>query len=261
MGNLRKKMPITFVTFLIGALALSGLWPFSGFFSKDSILGQAVEQHNYLLFANGVFIAGLTTFYTFRLFFVVFFGKEKSHGAEHAHESTPVITLPLIILAVFALIGGLIGIQGLYHYNFPVKGEESAGFAAALVEPFTHSPAAASLGLLAFAIGLVAAWALYAKAETDPLPAKLGGLATAMKNKFYFDEFYEATFIRAHDAIAVVADWIDRWLVEWLCIGIVRGGTDLSGRMLRHLQTGSLQMYAFLFVFGVAVLLYFVLGK
>ena len=267
MGNLRKKMPITFWTFLLGALALSGVWPLSGFFSKDSILAQAWEQGHdhpllgYSLFVIGVFVAGLTTFYTFRLFFVVFLGQEKSAAAAHAHESRAVMTLPLIVLAVFSVIGGLLGIEGLYRYNFPSEAEKSAGFAAALFEPFTSSPLAASLGLLAFAIGLVAAWSLYAKAATDPLPAKLGGLATAMKNKFYFDEFYEATFIRWHDAIAAVMDWIDRWLVEGLCIGLVRGGTDLSGRMLRLVQTGNLQTYAFLFVFGVAVLLYFVLVK
>ena len=261
MGGLKKKMPITFWTFLLGALALSGLWPLSGFFSKDSILAQALDQHNYLLFANGVFIAGLTTFYTFRLFFVVFFGKEKSEAAAHAHESPLVITLPLIALAIFSVIGGLIGVEGIYHSQFAGEAEKSAGFAAALIEPFTHSPLAAAMGLLAFAIGLFAAFTLYKNAVTDPLPAKLGIVATAMKNKFWFDEIYEATFIRTHDFIAAVADWIDRWIVEGACIGLVRGGTDLTGRALRLVQTGNLQTYAFLFVLGVALLLYFVLGK
>jgi NADH-quinone oxidoreductase subunit L len=259
MGDLRRKMPVTFWTFLVGALALSGVWPLSGFFSKDGILAQALEQHNYLLFANGVFIAGLTTFYIFRLFFVVFFGKEKSETASHAHESSAVMTLPLIVLAVFSVIGGVIGIQGIYHGMFAEEAGESTGFAAALFEPFTHSPLAASCGILAVIIGFASAFVLYARAETDPLPEKLGGLATAMKNKFYFDELYEATFVRAHDFIAAICDWIDRWLVEGFCIGLVRGGTDLTGRALRLVQTGNLQTYAFLFVLGVALLLYFVL--
>jgi NADH:ubiquinone oxidoreductase subunit 5 (subunit L)/multisubunit Na+/H+ antiporter MnhA subunit len=82
-----------------------------------------------------------------------------------------------------------------------------------------------------------------------------------MKNKFYFDELYEATVIRLHDFIAAVSDWFDRWIVEGACIGLIRGGTDLTGRALRLVQTGNLQTYAFLFVFGVAVLLYFVLVK
>ena len=266
MGNLRGKMPITFWTFLVGALALCALWPFAGFFSKDSILAQALDQaHNnpalgYSLFTVGVVVAGLTTFYTFRLFFVVFFGKEKSEEASHAHESTAVITLPLIVLAVFSLIGGVIGITGVYRYNFPEEGEKSASFGAALVEPFVHSPVAAGLGLLVFALGLVAAWALYFRAATDPLPAKLGFFADLMRNKFYFDEIYELTFIRLHDFIAKFADWIDRWIVEG-CVIVVRGSTDLTGRGLRLLQTGSLQTYAFLFVLGVAVVLYFVLAK
>jgi NADH-quinone oxidoreductase subunit L len=103
--------------------------------------------------------------------------------------------------------------------------------------------------------------ALYAGAKHDPLPAKLGALSKAMANRFYFDEFYEATFIRAHDLIAAVMDWIDRWIVEGLCIGLVRGGTDLTGRALRLAQNGNLQTYAFLFVLGVAVLLWFMIGK
>ena len=261
MGNLRKKMPLTFLTFLVGALALSGLWPFSGFFSKDSILAQALAQHNYLLFAVGVFVAGLTTFYIFRLFFVVFTGTEKSETASHAHESPAVMTLPLVVLAVFSLIGGFIGIEGVYHGLFVGEAEKSAGFAETAFAPFNHAPLAAGLGILVFAIGIAAAYALYAKAEKDPLPAMLGPLADWMKNKFYFDELYEATVIRLHDFIAAVMDWIDRWLVEGLCIGLVRGGTDLTGRALRLVQTGNLQTYAFLFVLGVAVIMYFVLAK
>jgi NADH-quinone oxidoreductase subunit L len=262
MGALRQKMPITFVTFLVGGLALSGIWPFAGFYSKDSILAQALSRHDFegnLLFAVGVFVAALTTFYTFRLFFVVFCGKEKSDTASHAHESPLVMTLPLIVLAFFAFIGGLIGVEGVYNRIFSGEPGESTGFASALFEPFAHSPLAASLGILAFLIGLACAYVLYAKADKDPLPERLGGLATAMKNKFYFDEIYEATFVRAHDFIAAVADWIDRWIVEGFCIGLIRGGTDLTGRGLRFLQTGNLQTYAFLFVLGVAVALYFVL--
>jgi len=259
MGGLKRKMPITFWTFLIGALALSAIWPFSGFYSKDSILAQAVEQHNYLLFGVGVFIAALTTFYIFRLFFVVFLGKEKSDLASHAHESPAVMTLPLIVLAVFSFIGGLIGVEGVYNRVFPGGPETSASFASEIFAPITHAPLVSLLGILAFFIGLACAWSLYANVDKDPLPEKLGGLAVAMKNKFYFDEIYEATFVRAHDFIAAVCAWIDRWLVEGLCIGFIRGGTDLTGRGLRFLQTGNLQTYAFLFVLGVAVALYFVL--
>jgi NADH-quinone oxidoreductase subunit L len=238
------------------------VWPLSGFYSKDSILAQALAQHDfegYLLFAVGVFIAGLTTFYIFRLFFVVFFSKAKSDHVAHAHEPSVVMTGPLVILAVFSLVGGLIGIQELFQGFFGGEAGEAAGFGQRLIEPFSHSPIAASLGLLAFAIGIFGAYVLYANADKDPLPEKLGGLATAMKNKFYFDEIYEITFVRFHDTLAAISGFIDEWIVEGLCIGLIRGGTDLTGRSLRRFQTGNLQTYAFLFVLGVAVALYFVL--
>ena len=259
MGNLRKKMPITFWTFLVGALALSGVPPFSGFYSKDSILAQALEQKNYLLFGVAVFVAALTAFYTFRLFFVVFFGQEKSKAASHAHESPLVMTLPLLALALFAAIGGFIGIWNNYGSQF-IAEHETLSVAQQITEPLKNiGPMLA--GLAAAAVGIFVAFSLYKNVTSDPLPAKLGGLATAMKNKFYFDELYEATFIRAHDFIATVMDVIDRWFVEGFCIGLVRGGTDFTGRALRLVQTGNLQTYAFLFVLGVAALLYFVLVK
>jgi len=259
MGGLRKKMPVTFWTFLFGALALCGVPPFSGFYSKDSIFAQALQQRNYALFVLAVLVAVLTTFYMFRLFYVAFLGKAKTEAAEHAHESPAVMSWPLLVLAVFAVIGGIIGASETYAAQF---GEaEHTSIAQRIVEPFTHSPVAATIGILAVIVGFFAARTLYRNATNDPLPAKLGGFATAMKNRFYFDEIYEATFIRAHDFIAAVMDWIDRWLVDWAYIGLVRGGTDFTGRALRLMQTGNLQTYAFLFVLGVAVVLWFALGK
>jgi NADH-quinone oxidoreductase subunit L len=259
MGNLRKKMPVTFWTFLIGALALSGIPPFSGFYSKDSILAQCLEQKNYLLLAVAVFVAALTAFYTFRLFFVVFFGKEKSDHAKHAHESSLVITLPLIILAVFAAVGGFIGVVNNYGSQF-YPDHETLSVAQQLLEPL-KTPIPMLIGIAVALLGIFLAFTFYKNAANDPLPAKLGGLSTAMKNRFYFDEIYEATFIRAHDFIAAVCGVIDRWLLEGFIIGAVRGTTDLAGRGLRLVQTGNLQTYAFLFVLGVALVLYFVLGK
>ena len=259
MGGLKKKMPVTFWTFIIGTLALSGVPPFSGFYSKDSILAQALEQKNFILFGVAVFVAALTTFYMFRLFFVAFLGEARTEKAKHAHESPNVMTLPLVVLAVFAVIGGFIGITNNYGSQFFAEHEQLTVAQQAL-EPLKNIfPMLCGIG--AVVVGLFAALALYKKAATDPLPAKLGALSRAMANRFYFDELYEATFIRAHDFLAAVADWIDRWILEGAIIGAIRGGTDLSGRALRLAQTGNLQTYAFLFVLGVALLLYFVLGK
>jgi len=258
MGGLRKKMPVTFWTFLVGMLALCGVPPFSGFYSKDSIIGRALEQHNYPLFAIGVFVAALTTLYMFRLFYVAFLGSPRADAAGHALEAPGVMAWPLRGLAVFSLIGGVIGFHQIYGAQFAVgePGEHTVTLLQKLVEPFEQSPVGATLGLLAVLIGFLTARALYRNAKEDPLPARLGALSRAMRNRFYFDEIYEGTVIRAHDFIAAMADWIDRWLVEGLCIGLVRGGTDLTGRALRSLQTGNLQTYAFLFVLGVAVVLY-----
>jgi NADH-quinone oxidoreductase subunit L len=260
MGGLRRKLPVTFWTFMVGTLALAGVWPFSGFFSKDAILAAA-QQHSLPLFVLGVVVAGLTTFYMFRLVFVVFLGSGRTSEAGHAHESPGVMIWPLRVLAVFSVIAGVIGIEALFGRMFGPEVEAAHGLLAQLLYPFHHAPVAACSGLAVFAIGFSAAMMLYANAQEDPLPAKLGRLSRAMQNRFYFDELYEATVIRAHDALAAVADWIDRWMVEGFCIGLVRGGTDLTGRALRLVQTGNLQTYAFLFVFGVAVILWIVLGK
>lgn len=270
MGGLRKKMPVTFWTFLVATLALCGVPPFSGFYSKDAILAQAwqsASEHpfsGYALFGIGTLVAVLTTFYMFRLLYVAFLGEAKVPEAEHAHESPGVMIWPLRILGVASIVGGLIGINQLFDSQFAnaAAGEaDSTGWFTQIIAPFLHAPVAAFSGLIAVAIGFLAARALYAQAQSDPLPAKLGALSRAMANRFYFDEIYEATVIRLHDTIAAIAAWIDRWIVEGFCLGLVRGGTDLTGRALRLVQTGNLQTYAFLFVLGVAVVLWFVLGK
>ncbi len=262
MGGLRKKLPATFWTFLVGIVALAGVWPLSGFFSKDAILAQALERGNYLLFALGVFVAFLTSFYMFRLWFVVFLGGKRSEAAGHAHESRGVITWPLRLLAVMSIIGGVISIEPLLQ-GFFAGGENGHHVSALqqLVYPFKHAPVPAVLGLLAAAAGFVVARWLYAQAETDPLPARLGALATAMRERFYFDELYAATVIRMHETLAVVAEWIDRWLIAGLLVRGTHGTTEIIARATRLVQTGNLQTYALLFALGVALVLYLALGR
>jgi NADH-quinone oxidoreductase subunit L len=257
MGGLRKKMPVTFWTFLIGTLALSGLPPFSGFYSKDSILGQAAHN-NFPLFLVGVAVAALTPFYMMRLVCVAFLGNARTDGAGHAHESPPVMLWPLRILAVPALIGGWIGIEQLYALQFPAeKIAPAGGIVERLLGPFLEAPAAAGGGLAAVLIGLAAGWALYSKAAKDPLPERLGVVSRLMRNRFYFDELYEMTVIRLHDLLATVAGVCDRILS--LGILAIHGTTELAGRTVRLVQTGSIQTYAFLFALGVALVLYLAL--
>jgi NADH-quinone oxidoreductase subunit L len=108
-------------------------------------------------------------------------------------------------------------------------------------------------------LGFGAALGLYRGAKSDPLPALLGPLSRAMRNRFYFDELYELTVIRLHDLVALVAAWIDRWLVAGLVVRGTHGTTELIGRALRLVQTGNLQTYAFLFALGVAFVMFLAL--
>jgi NADH-quinone oxidoreductase subunit L len=245
---------------VFGTVALAGVWPFSGFFSKDGILALAAER-NPGLFILGLLVAVLTAFYMFRLVFVVYGGASRSDSAGHAHESPQVMLWPLRILAVFSLIGGVLGLESLYERQFaPGEAGTHLSIGAQLIHPLVHAPAAAGLGLLAAAVGILGAYKLYARAAADPLPEKLGTFGRAIRNKFYFDELYEAWFIRPHDLLAAVANFFDRWVISG-AVKFTHGTTEIAGRALRLLQTGNLQAYAFLFALGVALALYFVLGK
>jgi NADH-quinone oxidoreductase subunit L len=250
MGALKNKMPVTFWTFLLGTMALCGVPPFSGFFSKDEIIaGTLNSEHGSLwLFVVAVGVALLTTFYMSRLVLVAFLGPAKSSEADQAQESPKVMTLPLLALAVPSAMGGLLGIAQLYAKQLPAAHSSHAALAMA-----------ASLG--AFLLGLTFALNLYWQVAKDPLPEKFGALARLMRNRFYFDEFYEATVIKLHDGIAAVADWFDQWIVAGLMVRGTHGTTELLGRALRLAQTGSLQTYAFLIVLGLAGVLYFMLRR
>jgi NADH-quinone oxidoreductase subunit L len=263
MGALRKKMPVTFWTFLVGTLALCGMLCFSGFYSKDSILAQALQTHHIALFVLGVIVGALTTFYMFRLLLVVFYGSEKSDAVDHAHESPGIMAWPLRILAVFSIIGGYIGIQNVYSSVFgSAAGNEAGGLGAQILAPFNESPLGALFGLGAFFFGFFIALGVYRGADADPLPEKLGWLSRAMRNKFYFDELYERVLIPyTQEALSKLANGIDRWIISGFAVRGTSGLTDLFGRALRMAQTGSIQTYAFLLAAGVALALYFVLVK
>ena len=250
MGALKNKMPLTFVVFLIGTAALCGVPGFSGFFSKDEIIAATLnpERGSLWLFILAVVVALLTTFYMFRLLFVAFLGPAKSSGVEHVHESPQVMTWPLVALAVPSALAGFFGIARLYGKQL---GE---------VHP-AHLVLAMGASLAAILVGFAFAWRLYRNAEKDPLPEKLGALARTLQNRFYFDEFYEATVIKLHDGIAAVANWFDQWIVAGLMVRGTHGTTELLGRALRLAQTGNLQTYAFLIALGVALVLWFVIGK
>jgi len=234
MGGLRERMPKTYWTFLIGTMALCGVPLFSGFFSKEAILAVALEN-NILLFLVAVLVALLTTFYMTRLFIVAFMGKPRSSHAEQAKESPAVMTVPLLVLAVPSVLAG--------YFN-------------------AHAPnplvLAASLVVVVF--GMLVANSVYSGAKADPLPSKLGLLAKAVRNRFWFDEVYQWFIDKVQENLAKLADAIDRWVIAGLLVRGTHGTTELAGRVLRLAQTGNLQTYAFWFAAGMAALLIFTLS-
>ena len=242
MGGLRHKMPITFWTFLIGGLALMG-FPFitAGFWSKDEIFADAfhgLSEGNAL--AGLVFIvlvvsATMTAFYTTRQISMTFLGKPRSEAAEHASESTPSMTIPLIVLAVFALFLGFINVpkdflslnlgEGAYWLkNFLMSGLVEK---EATIE-FNIIPVLFSLAVVAIGGGL--GYMLYARrplqaGQTDPVE-KLGGLFTFLRNRWYFDELYRAIFIRP---LQWIADNYTRLIDKGVIDTILEGGYKLGG--------------------------------
>jgi NADH-quinone oxidoreductase subunit L len=256
MGGLRDAMPRTWWTFRWGTLALCGVWPFAGFFSKDAILASALEHKNIPLFVLGVFVAGLTTFYMSRLVFVAFCGNARSEEASHAHESPGVMTWPLVVLAVPTLLAGAWGVDAFIAKALPSEHPpRDEGFWQNLFTPFNHNILAAGFGLLAVFAGYKLARALYTNASRDPLPDKIGVLAKMARDRFYFDELYEWFISVTQETLARVADWVDRWIVAGLLVRGTHGTTEMVGRALRLVQTGSLQTYAFLFAAGVLLVL------
>ena len=258
MGGLRETMPTTWRTFQWGTLALCGVWPFAGFFSKDAILAAALDpaHRNIPLFVLGVFVAGLTTFYMSRLVLVAFCGNARSEEASHAHESPSVMIWPLKILAVPTLLAGAWGIDAYIGKAFPGGHQpHNEGFWQNLFSPFNHNILAAAFGLLAVVAGYQLARALYVNAASDPLPDKIGVVAKLARDRFYFDELYEWFISVTQETLAKVADWFDRWVIAGLLVRGTHGTTELFGRALRLVQTGSLQTYAFLFAAGVVLVL------
>lgn len=250
LGGLWRKLPITFRTFAIGAAALAGLPVItSGFYSKDAILVAAVRHGHPVLFAIGVGVAALTTFYMLRLAIVAFGGGARSEAAAHAQEGPALMTWPLVALAIPSVASAWLPLGDYLHAHFFGAGGEESG----LFGPFNHAPLASLFGTGAILFGASAAFRVYWGAESDPLTSKLGWFGRALGRRLWVDEFYQAVPVALHDLAATVANWVDRWLVAGLMVRGIQGSVELVGRAVRLAQTGNLQTYSFLFVFGVAL--------
>ncbi len=247
MGGLWKKTPITFATFMIGTLALAGVFPFAGFYSKDEILLLA-KAHSLPLFILGTATAFLTAYYMGREVFVVFFGKPRDHHAyEHAHESPWVMTLPLVFLAILSVIGGWH--SAVPHFLDPATEIEHSNLGYVL--------------LLVPLAGFAFAAKIYWKAEPSDAPVKaaLGKVWTWVENKYYFDELYLWIVKYVQGTIAATCELFDRWILQRLGIGGLASTTSIAGKTLRLLQTGNIQSYAFFFGLGVTVIIYYVVVR
>ena len=239
MGGLKGKTPITFACLIVGTLALSGFPGFSGYFSKDLIIEWAVVEKPILGWI-AVVTAGLTAFYMFRLLAVVFLGVPRSDHAEHAHESPPVMTIPLILLAIPAWAAGYGWIERIFFH---------------LEEP-EHVPHIVHyVLLLMFVLGAGLALWLYRNVGKDPVSIPL------FANRFYIDDFYDWLVRNLQDGLAMLSGWADRWIVDLFVVQIPSRFTWACGYVLRFLQLGNIQAYAFFFGAGVVGLIYILLAR
>ena len=241
MGGLKKTMPITFLTFGIGTIALCGVPGTSGFFSKEHILESAAHSGQWALFGIAALVACLTTFYMFRLFFVAFLGNPRSDSAQHSKEVGPLMSAPLIALALMAIFSG---------YQF------LGSNISPLYKPFEFHPDAPAFiaSISAVVIGLILAWKLYGNTEKDPLENR--GVFKHFRNKFYIDEAYAKVVRYVQDTLAAFIHFFDELVINGFLVDGFSRAAGGFGRIFGRLQSGNLQGYAVLFGIGVLLVIY-----
>jgi len=261
MGGLRHRIPITYKTFLVGTVAIAGIPPFAGFFSKDEILLESLVRGNFIYWAIGALAAFFTAFYMFRLLFMTFHGESRvdHHVAEHLHESPKNMTLPLTVLAILSFFGGFLGIPGasaISRFLSPVFGEHGHAEISGAETGVYHSawlPYLMMVVSTAIAIaGIYLAYQMYIKKPEMPkkLAERFSLIYKLLLNKYYVDEIYDVLFVNPTKKISVQL---------WKCVdvkmidGSVNGIARLVGwfsNVLRLLQTGYIRNYAFYIVAG-----------
>ncbi|MDQ2718494.1 MAG: NADH-quinone oxidoreductase subunit L [Bacteroidota bacterium] len=259
MGGLGKKMRITYITFFIACLAIAGIPPFSGFFSKDEILNAAFAN-NPLLYIIGLGGALLTAFYMFRLLALTFTGKFRGTDEQlhHVHESSATITIPLIILAVLAAVGGFVGVPEIFMKN----GNKLGDFLNPVFE-HSHMIAANNVSqqtewilvmVSVILIVIVSIWAWNKFKNYAPETAEQNGFVTAIKNKFYIDEAYNRIIVKPLRSLSnLLNNVIDKKGIDGIVNGVGRG-VNYGSRQLRLLQSGQVGSYILLMVIGLLLL-------
>ena len=265
MGGLRKHLPTTYLTFLIGSLAISGIVPFAGFFSKDELLAQAYA-HSTVLWLIASLASAMTAFYMFRLLYLTFFGEFRGtkHQADHLHESPASMTVPLIVLAGLSVIGGFVGLPEVFHAPHLLREFLSPVFAQSelLMLPVGgNSSMELSLMLVAtlIAVGMIYfAYVLYVKKQEVPVAdsEERGFIQRVVYHKFYVDELYANVITKP---LNWFSDKFYRIVDVKLIDGVVNGLGQITGfcsRQVRLLQTGSIEFYLLIMVLGIALLLF-----
>jgi NADH-quinone oxidoreductase subunit L len=277
MGGLHKKMKITSITFLIASLSISGIFPFSGFWSKDEIFAVAFEQEHYVALVVGITAAFMTAFYMFRLYFMTFTGKPRvQHAYDHAHESPYNMTVPLMIFAVLSICAGWWGIPWL-HTNY----------ASFVFFDYPHhvkpSIILMVISLMIALSGIGLAYLMYYKKVISPvtMAQRFKPIYTLIFNKYYFDEFYMATIVNPTYRLMEILFKFDMVVIDGMVNGVgkltllwswakerfdtivvdgaVNGVGYLSlamGRAIRKTQTGQLQTYALVIFLGAVILIF-----
>jgi NADH-quinone oxidoreductase subunit L len=260
MGGLAKKLPVTWIVMLFGALALAGIPPFSGYYSKDGILDAAFAAGTWVGLYGwvcGIITATLTAFYISRLFLLTFHGNSRvpKEIEDHVHESPPVMLIPLIILAAGALCSGF-----LLHAAF--IGDHFAAFwgasiavpANGIMQSLEHPALAAELAPLAASVlGILIAFIFYVASPSLPAlyAARFAGLYRFVYNKWYFDELYDKIFVQPTLRLANFAwHFGDEQLIDSVPTGLANLTTDASSETVK-LQTGSIALYAFIMLIGL----------
>ncbi len=262
MGGLMKKLPVTFITFVIATLAIAGIPPLAGFFSKDAILALAFEASS-VKWGLGVFAALLTTFYMFRMLYLTFFGEFRgtTHQKDHLHESPLLMTIPLMVLAFLTVVSGFIDVPHVLggHNWFS---HYLAGANIALPEASTVS-ASTELMLMGAALTLVVlvillTYVLYVSKKTLPASSEseMSFLDKLSYNKFYVDEIYDTVIVKP---IALLSDFnsnvIEKQFIDRI-VNLSGKSIQWSGKTIRYIQSGDVNTYAIFMVIGIVVILF-----
>jgi NADH-quinone oxidoreductase subunit L len=261
MGGLRKKMPITYITFLIATLSISGIPPFSGFFSKDLILSRAYEQNTiiYILALGGALI---TCFYMFRLLYLVFFGVERTVGV-HPHESGRTMTIPLIILSALSVFGGFLNIPSLFGGD-----SRFATFIgrAVVSKETVEMSYYTEFALIVFSLVLISlvimfVYRRYVKKVLIPVPDTVTKpfFARLVYNKFYIDQIYTSLFEKPLGAVSdFLFNKVENRVLDPF-VDSIGTATSRLGTMVRRLQPGNMSFYLFAMVAGILLFIVFIL--